>query len=164
MQACREGSSEAFGRLFERYRDDIGRFFRRRVLNPARAEDLAQETFVAALRSVPRYEARNTFRSYLFGIAFNVLSDDRRKPHAMIDARADADVMASLRASTPNLDEVLHVRRAVEALDPIDRDVVMLREFDALSYGEIAEALAIPLNTVRSRLFRARMALKENLQ
>ena len=51
-----------------------------------------------------------------------------------------------------------------EALDPIDRDVVMLREFDALSYGEIAEALAIPLNTVRSRLFRARMALKENLQ
>lgn len=161
MEACRNGSSEAFGQLFERYRDDIGRFFRRRVFDRARAEDLAQETFVAALRSVGRYEARNTFRSYLFGIAFNVWSDDRRKPRAVIDAQADT---ALLRAPTPNLDEVLRVRQAVDALDPIDRDVVLLREFDALSYAEIAAALDIPLNTVRSRLFRARMALKENLQ
>jgi RNA polymerase sigma-70 factor (ECF subfamily) len=56
------------------------------------------------------------------------------------------------------------VRQALEKLDGIDREVVMLREYEQLSYAEIAQLLRIPVNTVRSRLFRARMALKDFLQ
>ena len=161
MRSCRDGSEEAFGHLFERHRAAIWSFFRRRVADRARAEDLSQDTFLALLKSAPRYESRDAFRSYLFGIAYNVLSDDRRRPGA---ENRDGVDPATLSAPAADLNEVLHVRRAVSALDPIDRDVVLLREFESLSYADIAELLAIPVNTVRSRLFRARMALKEKLQ
>ncbi len=161
MRLCGEGSREAFGQLFDRHRAAIWGFFRRRVINRARAEDLSQETFVALLESVPRYDARDQFRSYLFGIAYNVLSTARRRP-TVLDGN-DSE-LARLSAPAADLDDVLLVRDAVAGLDAIDRDVLMLREFESLSYIEIAALLGIPVNTVRSRLFRARMALKEKLQ
>jgi RNA polymerase sigma-70 factor, ECF subfamily len=58
----------------------------------------------------------------------------------------------------------LWVRRAVEKLDPMDREILLLREFEQLSYAEIADLLQLPLNTVRSRLFRARTALRNLLE
>ncbi len=160
MRRCVDGSTEAFGELFDRHRAAIWAFFRRRVADRGRAEDLSQETFVALLTSAPRYEARDRFRSYLFGIAYNVLSDDRRRS----PAPADGLDPEALRAATADLDAVLHVRQALSELDAIDRDVLMLREFDALPYADIGALLGIPINTVRSRLFRARLALKEKLQ
>jgi RNA polymerase sigma factor (sigma-70 family) len=74
-----KGSREAFSELFLRYRELIYAFFRRRVKDAARAEELAQETFVAILRGIQRYEPRATFRTYLFGIAYKILANDRRK-------------------------------------------------------------------------------------
>lgn len=161
MRSCRAGSPEAFGHLFERHRAAVWGFFRRRVADRARAEDLSQDTFLAVLKGADRYEARDAFRSYLFGIAFNILSEERRRPRA---SGADVEELAALEARTVDLDGVLQVRQALAALDGIDRDVLMLREFESLSYAEIAAVLTIPVNTVRSRLFRARVALKEKLQ
>ena len=161
MRSCRDGSADAFGQLFERHRAAVWGFFRRRVADRSRAEDLSQETFVALLKSATRYEPRDVFRSYLFGIAYHVLSDERRRPVAVTRDSVD---LATISAPASDLDDVLRVRRAVESLDAIDRDVVMLREFESLSYAEIAGVLDIPVNTVRSRLFRARVALKEKLQ
>jgi RNA polymerase sigma-70 factor (ECF subfamily) len=160
MAAGRDGSSDAFAELFERYRPAIWGFFRRRVWDRARAEDLVQETFVALLKSAPRYEPRAPFRSFLFGIAFNLLAEERRKPRPV----SSDDELPGLVASAVNHDVVIHVRHAIASLDQIDRDVLLLREFETLSYSEIAAALDIPLNTVRSRLFRARMAVREKLQ
>ena len=74
-----QGSSEAFRELFERYRDPVYGFFRRRLENPARAEELAQECFLALLRNAARYEPRASFRSYLYGIAMNMVHAERRK-------------------------------------------------------------------------------------
>jgi RNA polymerase sigma-70 factor (ECF subfamily) len=64
---------------------------------------------------------------------------------------------------TADPDQVLWVRDALAGLDPMDREVLMLREYEQLSYDEIANAIGVPLGTVRSRLFRARMALREKL-
>jgi RNA polymerase sigma factor (sigma-70 family) len=160
MAAGRDGSSDAFAELFERYRPAIWGFFRRRVWDGARAEDLVQETFVAMLKSAPRYEPRAPFRSFIFGIAYNLLSEERRKPRPA----GSEDALPGLVAAAVNQDVVLHVRQAIASLDQIDRDVLLLREFETLSYADIAAALDIPLNTVRSRLFRARMAVREKLQ
>jgi RNA polymerase sigma-70 factor (ECF subfamily) len=73
--------------------------------------------------------------------------------------------MAELDPPAPEADpdRVLWVRRALAALDPTDREVLMLREYEQLSYDEIAGAIGVPTGTVRSRLFRARMALREKL-
>src|SRR5271154_5012432 len=77
--AFQGGSKEAFGELFERYREPVYRFFRRRLDHAARAEELAQECFLALLRNVIRYEPRSSFRSYLYGIATNMVFAERRK-------------------------------------------------------------------------------------
>ena len=74
------------------------------------------------------------------------------------------DELPGLVAASANQDVVLHVRQAIASLDQIDRDVLLLREFETLSYADIAATLELPLNTVRSRLFRARMAVREKLQ
>ncbi len=163
MAAGRDGrqeSSDAFAELFERYRPAVWGFFRRRVWDRGRAEDLVQETFVALLKSAPRYEPRAPFRSFLFGIAFNLLAEERRKPRPVMSD----DALPGLVATEANRDVVIHVRQAIASLDQIDRDVLLLREFETLSYAEIAAMLEIPMNTVRSRLFRARMAVREKLQ
>src|SRR5271169_6120658 len=79
MLAFQRGSKEAFTELFGRYREPIYGFFRRRLDDAARAEELAQETFLAVLRAMTRYEPRALFRTYLYGIAFMQLMAERRK-------------------------------------------------------------------------------------
>ena len=150
---------EGGARLFERYREPVWRFFRRRVADAGRAEELTQDVFAALFEAAPRYEARAAFRSYLFGIAYNVLMADRRKNRGLVIVDREHDPPDR----TPDADEALWVQQALRRLDPADREVLMLREYEQLSYQEIAEVQQIPLNTVRSRLFRARMTLREAL-
>jgi RNA polymerase sigma-70 factor, ECF subfamily len=71
MLEVRGGSRPAFEALFERYKDAVWRFYRRRIDDPGRAEELAQDVFVAVLQDARRYEPRAAFRRYLFGIACN---------------------------------------------------------------------------------------------
>jgi RNA polymerase sigma-70 factor (ECF subfamily) len=159
MTAVRGGSEQAFGELFTRFRPLVWGFFRRRVWDAGRAEDLTQETFVALLKGARRYEVTAPFRSFLFGIAYNLLSEERRR----VRPAGSPEALPGLAADAPDLDVVLHVRQAIASLEPIDRDVLLLREFETLSYAEIAATLDVPVNTVRSRLFRARMAVREKL-
>jgi RNA polymerase sigma-70 factor, ECF subfamily len=158
---ARGGSRAAFAALFERYRGPIWQFFRRRVAETAFAEELAQDTFVALLEGIHRYEARTAFRAYLFGIAYNVLSTARRKAAHRLTDPLDFDPPS---AQSSDADACLWVRRALSQLEADDREILMLREYSELSYLEIADLRRLPLNTVRSRLFRARMALKAALE
>ena len=158
MLDVRGGSRAAFEVLFDRYRDAVWRFFRRRVDDGARAEELVQDVFVAILQNAVRYEPRAAFRSYLFGIAFNALKADRRK-----EGRRTEQLVDEPAATQSDPDDAIWVRRALGTLEPDHREVLMLREYEQLSYQEIAELLRIPVNTVRSRLFRARMDLKHAL-
>ena len=159
MREYQQGSRSAFEELYARYSGPLYGFFRRRLENPQRAEDLAQETFLAVIRGVSHYEPRALVRTYLYGIALNLIASERRKqrgPQVMADPASEP--------MTPGTQESgLWVREALARLDLADREILMLREYEQLSYGEIAELLRIPVNTVRSRLFRARMALKEHL-
>src|SRR5277367_6638494 len=142
-----QGSEEAFTELFLRYRERVYGFFRRRMNDAAQAEELAQETFLAVLRAAHRYEPRASFRAYLFGIAFNILSADRRKSasHQTSAHVVPDEIPASSRM---NQETALCVRQAVEKLDGGEREVLMLREFEELSYEEIAKILYVPVNTV----------------
>jgi len=158
-----KGSSDAFTELFSRYKQPIYGFFRRRVAESAQAEELTQETFVALLRAAARYEPRALFRTYLYAIGFKILRAHRRKTAFRAAFFGD-------RLSVPDpskrdaTESSLWVRRAVEKLEPMDREILLLREFEQLSYAEIADLLQLPLNTVRSRLFRARTALRNLLE
>src|SRR3954466_1034492 len=157
MRELKAGSNAALGLLFERYRVAVWQFFRRRLSDPARAEELAQEVFVALLRNASRYEPRASFRSYLFGVAFNLLLAEPRQAAGRRTEPLDHEPAAPLAMSA---DDTLWIRRALARLDDDDREILLLREYEHLTYQEIADLYEMPLNTVRTRLFRARMAFK----
>jgi RNA polymerase sigma-70 factor (ECF subfamily) len=154
------GSRAAFEELFARYRKPLHGFFRRRLNNPARAEDLAQETFLAVIRGASRYEPRALVRTYLYGIALKLLAAERRK----FLTRSTSEQSAPEPKTDRPPERVVWVRQALEKLDAPEREILMLREYEQLSYSDIAELLRIPVNTVRSRLFRSRLALKSYLE
>jgi RNA polymerase sigma-70 factor, ECF subfamily len=163
MLAFSKGSSYAFDELFSRYRQPVYGFFRRRVTESTLAEELTQETFLALLRAASRYEPRALFRTYLYAIGFKILRAHRRKA-------AFRATFFGPRNSAPDpsksdaTESGLWVRRAVERLEALDREILLLREFEQLSYAEIADLLQLRINTVRSRLFRARTALRDLLE
>ena len=154
------GSRAAFAELFARYRTPLYGFFRRRLNNPERAEDLAQETFLAVIRAASRYEPRALVRTYLYGIALKLLAAEQRK--FLTSGTSGESAPEPQNDGTPEC--VLWVRQALERLDAPEREILMLREYEQLSYSDIAELLRIPVNTVRSRLFRSRLALKSYLE
>ena len=160
MLEFQSGKSWAFEQLFERYRNPVYGFFRRRLPEIHRAEDMAQETFIVVLRGSERYEQRAKFRTYLYAIALKLLWTERRKELREPESSMDP---AEVRTENDSLTGTW-IRDALERLDADHREVLMLREYEQLSYEEIAELLQIPVNTVRSRLFRARGELKALLE
>jgi RNA polymerase sigma-70 factor (ECF subfamily) len=162
MRAFSRGSNDAFSALFVRYKQPLFGFFWRRVADRAQAEELTQEAFVAVIRAAPRYEQSARFRTYLYAIALKILRAHRRKaafratflgsPTEQVEPAAESGVVTQL-----------FMREAIRKLEVMDREILLLRDFEQLSYGEIAELLNLPVNTVRSRLFRARTALRELL-
>jgi RNA polymerase sigma-70 factor (ECF subfamily) len=162
MAAFTHGSADAFTTLFQRYKSRIFGYFCRRVEDPSLAEELTQDTFVAFLRAAGRYEQTALFRTWLYSVALNILRAHRRK--AIFRAMFSGKVPEHHEPPAPNpLDAAFTLREAVGKLDPTEREILLLREFEELNYAEIATVLHIPINTVRSRLFRARTALHELL-
>lgn len=160
MLEFRGGSHSAFEELFARYRGPLYGFFRRRLNGDQRAEDLTQETFVAVIRASARYEPRALVQTYLYSIAMNLLAAERRKQFR----DSPPGKLAPEPATNDEPDAAIWIRRALEKLDDSDREILMLREYEQLSYAEIAELMKLPVNTVRSRLFRSRVALKAHLE
>ena len=158
MLEFQSGSRAAFDELFARYRSPLYGFFQRRLATAARAEDLMQETFLAVIRAASHYEPKAPFRTYLYAIAMKLLFAERRKQARTGLARPTESAVFQ------ESDAALWVRQAIEKLDDREREILMLREYEQLSYDEIATLLALPLNSVRSRLFRARIALKQLLE
>jgi RNA polymerase sigma-70 factor (ECF subfamily) len=156
MLEFQRGSHPALEELFARYREPLFGFFRRRLQSRERAEDLAQETFLAVIRAKARYEARAAVRTYLYGIAMKLVMAERRKQFPVMAGGA--------QVVDDGTEAGLWVREALGKLEGQDRELVMLREYEQLSYAEIAELLGIPVGTVRSRLFRARMELRGHLE
>ena len=162
MVAFSRGQTDAFSALFPRYKQPLFGFFRRRVADPAQAEELTQETFVAVLRAAARYQPSALFRTYLYAVGFKILRAHRRKTAFRATFLGEQPP-----GGEPAIDNAIEtqalMREAVGKLERLDREVLLLREFEQLSYAEIAELLQLPLNTVRLRLFRARLALHDLL-
>jgi RNA polymerase sigma factor (sigma-70 family) len=158
----------SFAEIFDRHFDAIYSYLRRR-LGSELAEDLAAQTFEEAFRLRARYDlAREDARPWLYGIATNLGNNHQRRERRRLlayarlpyeAAEADQSDVAASRADSEAL--APQVARALESLTPADRDTLLLLAWAQLSYQEISEALAVPIGTVRSRLSRARMHVRE---
>ena len=155
--ADRTGAAEAFEELFRRYKQPLYAFFRRRTRDTARADELTQECFLAILQSGDRYRPTASFRTFLYAIGLNLVRADRRKSAFRSLFLGESKMEPSV---DPGTELSLIMRDALRRLDPIDREMLLLRQYEELTYAEIAELMRVPVGTVRSRLFRARTALR----
>ena len=128
----------------------------------ADAEDVVQETFLAAYRSLAKFAGRSSLRTWLMSILINQAALIRRKRKGVLRLAADfehEDVRGAPLTSA--VDARIDVARMLADLSAEYREVLVLRECQGLSYQEIAQALHIPAGTVESRLFRARQELRK---
>lgn len=178
MMAFRNGEAEAFGHIVKRNQRALYNFLLRSVNRPARAEELLQEVFVRAIRAKDRYEQTAKVTTWLFTIARNLCIDEGRRQkfrrHASLDsAGKDASrdpMIARVSDGNANVERAVdgstirtRVRAAVAELPPEQREVFVMRQASGLAFREIAEALGVPENTVKSRMRYALSKLREEL-
>lgn len=178
VERVQQGDKKAFELLVVKYHRKIIRLISRLVRDPAEVEDVAQDAFIKAYRALPQFRGESAFYTWLYRIAVNTaknyLATQGRRPEANSDIDAEeaetfADGEQLRDINTP--ESMLHTRqvadtvnRAMEALPEELRTAITLREIEGLSYEEISEAMACPIGTVRSRIFRAREAIAEKLR
>lgn len=159
------GDKAAYGQLVQRYQRLVVSVAYHHGLDLVEAEDAAQETFVKAWLALPRYrESIGSLRAWLCRIAINTAQDAHRRerPVQELDEQImDSDNNPVEQAETKAT--ATAVRHALDQLPTASRAALVLREYEGLSYAEIAAALGIPLGTVMSRLSFARTRLRELL-
>jgi RNA polymerase sigma-70 factor (ECF subfamily) len=175
VAAAAEGDIAAFEALVRRHQTRLVGYLRGLTNADADAEDLAQEAFLRAYRSLRSFRGTSTFKTWLYQIATNVFRTwlEKKRHHAGLSA---VSLDAPLPGSEDRLDpagevdpEGRHVDRdaldrALAALPEDQRAAVLLRDVEGFEYREIAEQLNVPLGTVESRIFRGRQRLRELLK
>jgi RNA polymerase sigma-70 factor (ECF subfamily) len=158
-----------FDEVYERFRRPVWRLARRLTENDEEAFDATQEIFLRVWRGLPGFRGDARVSTWVFQIAWNYLRSLRRRKGRHLAVVADTDDELLARAPDPNpgperrtvaSDLVDRVAAAMDDLPEHHRVVLWLRDGEDLSYAEIADVLDIPVGTVRSRLARARLALK----
>lgn len=174
-----DGSQEAFRQLYDRYHRKIYNLVASMVGSKADVDDIVQQTFIRAFRSLGSFRGMSSFYTWLYRVTINTTTDYRRKQfrrsqRETLELDAEDEERPSIQLQAPEEDspeEQLYrkelagiIRRAMESLSPEHREVLLLREINGLNYAEIAETVGIEPGTVMSRLFYARRKLAEILQ
>ena len=168
---AQQGSHEAFGEIVNRYGERLFLVVHRIVRDSADAEEVVQETFLKAYRNLEGFNAASALYTWLYRIAVNAAVDHtkkaRRRRHLSLDDE-DQGLEAALPDQGHSPSEgsekqelVALIQEGIEALPENYRVILRLREYSDLSYEQLGEILELPKGTVESRLFRARMKLKE---
>jgi RNA polymerase sigma-70 factor, ECF subfamily len=177
LKACREGDERAYRTIVERYQRQVFSLAMRMVRSAEDAEDLTQETFVRMFKAIDRYDPTRSFPAWLMTIASRLCIDHirRRKVRPVPLVREDAgtheeqvidveDPGPTPDVITSHREEERQAQSLIDSLPPHYRIVVMLRHQQDLSYEEVAEALSLPIGTVKARIHRARALLKERIE
>lgn len=167
LRALKAGDGSAFVNLVERWQNRLINFFYRNTGNRGDAEDLTQETFVELYRAAEHYEARGSFKTFLFTIARRKMIDSYRKrsrrPLEYIDPTDFAMQQAQAECDhCSEIEEAFH--RALALLPENQRSAILMRQQQELSYEEIADSLGASLSAVKSWIHRARTQLRNELK
>jgi RNA polymerase sigma-70 factor, ECF subfamily len=170
------GDKSAFDLLVIKYQHKIIQLVNRYIKDPSEAQDVAQEAFIKAYRALGNFRGDSAFYTWLYRIAINtaknyLVSRSRRSSDYQVDVQ-DAEALENAPQlqgmETPerlllNQEIIDTIKSAIDKLPEEMRTAIMLREFEGMSYEEIAEAMDCPVGTVRSRIFRAREAIDNKL-
>jgi RNA polymerase sigma-70 factor (ECF subfamily) len=177
VERVQKGDKTAFDVLVRKYQHKVVKLISRYIKDPDEALDVSQEAFIKAYRALPNFRGDSAFYTWMYRIAINtaknyLVAQGRRLPNVDIEAQEaeQFEGASTLREyATPERllqrDEIEQtVFTAIEKLPEDLKTAITLREIEGLSYEEIAEAMACPVGTVRSRIFRAREAIDKSLK
>ena len=173
---CLKGQTAAFGELVRRYQDRLFNTVFRLVDNAEDAQDVVQEAFLHAYQSLDRFKGESQFFTWLYRIAVNSAISLKRKQRIVVSLHIDREGQGSVpephdvsELSQPDLvleraDEERRIQAALNRLSPEHRAVLVLKDLEDQKYETMAEILQVPIGTIRSRLHRARLELREVLE
>ena len=166
-----DGDSRAFHALVDRHAAELFRLAMSLSRNRAEAEDIVQETLIGAFRGMDRFDGRASVKTWMKRILVRQAArawhkaKPSRQASSLDSLPADAPTTpaASVGSATTRVDAKIDVAAILKTLSPEYRQILVLREFEQLSYAEIAELLDVPQGTVESRLHRARAEVRARL-
>lgn len=174
LSRYKQGDARAFRELMERYAVSIYNLAYRFLRDPMEAENVTQETFLRVMLALPRLRVETPFKPYLFRIAVNLCHDLARKKRPTLFSEIETHDGATSETLTDDAPEVwerlaeaelaARVHTALSQLPAPYQTVLLLRYGEDFSYAEIAQALSLPLNTVRTHLRRAKQRLRAQLE
>ena len=180
VKACQEGDPAAFNLLVWRWEKPLYNFVYKYVGDATLAEDLVQDTFLKVLKSISRYTYQGSLSTWLYRIAINLCTDHLKRKRLPMVSMHDYYTTGSgervyvqdrIRDETARTDESLKaeereelVRRLLAGLPEEERIVILLKEYQELTFREIAEVLDVPDGTVKSRLYHGLRSMRESLE
>jgi RNA polymerase sigma-70 factor, ECF subfamily len=176
LSAARRGDRSALESLLERHQAKIYRFGMRMCRAEEDAKDVLQETLIAAVRTLPEFRGASSLSTWLYTMARSFCIKQRRRskfaPETVesLDAGESAKLADQVPDPSRGADEALHGKRvetaleaAIAELEPMYREVLVLRDVEGLSAAEVADILEVSVDAVKSRLHRARVAVRERI-
>ncbi len=173
VKRVQQGDKQAYNLLVSKYQLKIQRLVSRFIHDQMECEDVTQEAFIKAYRALANFRGDSAFYTWLYRIAVNtaknyLVSAGRRPPTQDVDAQeanhnavgANLVELNTPEASFANNELLAVIRQTIKTLPDNLKEAIQLREFDGLSYEEIAEVMDCPIGTVRSRIFRARESIE----
>jgi RNA polymerase sigma-70 factor (ECF subfamily) len=173
---CLQGRTAAFGELMRRYQDRLFNTLYRLLDNADDAQDVLQEAFLNAYQSLDSFKGDAQFFTWLYRIAMNTAMSHRRKRRVALsievgreEGNGYAEPVDASEFSQPGLalekaEQERRVQEALNRMSPEHRAVLVLKDMEGQKYEMIAEILQVPVGTIRSRLHRARLELRELLE
>jgi RNA polymerase sigma-70 factor (ECF subfamily) len=167
LAAARRGDAEAYGVLVRKYQERLCSSLLYICGSLADAQDIAQEAFLRAYLKLHTFTGASAFYTWLYRIALNAAISEKRRRRARSGLAPGPDRCLTSEPSDEQLlrqERVAQVQAALRTLSPDHRTILVLRELEHCNYDEISRILVVPVGTVRSRLHRARLELRERLR
>lgn len=177
VHRVQQGDRSAFDRLVRKYQAKLLQLIGRYIKDPHESWDVAQEAFIKAYLALPRFRGDSAFYTWLYRIAINTAKNHlamrlRRPSEDELDLEEAEQFESAVRLKDQETPEglvlteelALTIQQALDKLPGELRTAIQLREFDGLSYDEIAQVMQCPVGTVRSRIFRAREFLDKQIE
>jgi RNA polymerase sigma-70 factor (ECF subfamily) len=175
IDECLEGQTSAFGELVRRHQDRLYNIVFRLLGHADDAHDVVQDAFLQAFQSLDGFKGDAQFATWLHRIAFNTAMSWKRKRRVVLSINAGQDGEEGIEPPDTSdygrperaaelAEQERRIQAALSRLSPEHRAVLVLKDMDGEKYEEMAEVLGVPIGTIRSRLHRARLELREILE
>jgi RNA polymerase sigma-70 factor (ECF subfamily) len=161
---CQMGDRNAFAELIKRYQEPLRYFINRLLDNEAMTEDVFQETWLTVIGKIHGLREVDAFPTWLYRIARNKVYQQLRKNKRMFELNENLAVPNDVEEDIFSADDAAKIHRCLARLNPVHKEVLLLRFLEQMSYEQMAQVIDCNIGTIRSRIYYAKIALKKEME